>query len=149
MRGQTVRAREMLEEGYEPDIFDAVAVAAHRDLARILEHDPSRVHALSHAGWSALYTAVTASDRKSVEMLLDAGANPDQATDDARLETPLHSAVRNDDAGMVRMLIERGADAKAIDADGRDPSQIAAEIGSWHAAAELAKEETLRGCTSV
>jgi ankyrin repeat protein len=55
-------------------------------------------------------------------VLLQRGANTKPA-DDARGFIPLHWAVANNDPGMVRILLDRGADAQATDKQGNVPCQ--------------------------
>ena len=142
LRGRVDEARRLVRSGHTPDLFDAAALGDLETLATACAVHP--IDALSHTGWTPLYVGVVARHPRCVEYLLGEGADPNLATDDAMLETPLHAAARADDAPMVRLLINGGADTASLDADGRDPASVAADAGAWDAAAELARARTLR-----
>lgn len=55
----------------------------------------------------------------------------DLAARDAEMRTPLHQvAATTGDAELVRLMLERGADARARDVSGRTPLHAAAEAGA-------------------
>lgn len=58
-----------------------------------------------------------------VKVLLTAGADPNQRGPDGT--TGLHQAVLRDDAGLVRLLLQRGADPSAADEAGNTPASVA------------------------
>lgn len=69
-------------------------------------------------------------------MLLEAGAgiDPRNITCD---ETPLHKAARNGHIGVARVLLQKGADARAIGILGRTPAQHARAWGNEEAAQRI------------
>jgi ankyrin repeat protein len=67
------------------------------------------------AGDTALHRAVEFSDDATVELLLDCGADVDCLN--RKRETPLVLAARRGRLGVVRMLLERGADAGVLASD--------------------------------
>ena len=72
-------------------------------------------------GLTALHIAAS-SDHVIVRMLLDAGA--DTEVKDHEDETPLHKAARWGSLKVIRLLLERGADVRAINKDGQDALQV-------------------------
>lgn len=74
-------------------------------------------------GWTPLMNAVLVSDRRGAETLMDFGANLELKDDEGR--TALHIAVEYGIVDMTRMLIDRGADINAKNADGYTPLECA------------------------
>ena len=72
-------------------------------------------------GWSVLSIAADRTDPEAVKIvaaLLEGGANPN-AFDSVTKTYPIMNAVKNGSAEMVRYMIEKGADYKVKDANGR------------------------------
>jgi ankyrin repeat protein len=67
--------------------------------------------------------------RKIVEYLLDAGADVNQASTNALKVAPIHAAVSNGDASIVRILLEHKADVNARQQNGFTPLHAAASVG--------------------
>jgi hypothetical protein len=99
----------------------AHAPGTHRSRARARTQRPPT----AQDGWSALHFACAQGRADMALLLLDAGAAPDAATDDAQ-RTPLHWAARNGHADAVRLLLRRGAATAARDVDGCAPLHLAA-----------------------
>jgi len=74
--------------------------------------------------WTPLQEAATFS-REWVEFLLANGANIKGGTD----QPTLHAGIRSGHPDIVKLLIERGVDIHAKDAEGRTPLQRAAKAG--------------------
>ena len=94
-----------------PEVFQALLSAGA---------DPS---AVCNNGYSVLYRAAMHSE-DLVRTLLALGESPSQ-TFGSKQTTPLHSAVSNDEFGVVKALIEYGADVNHRDATGVRPLNIA------------------------
>jgi len=62
-----------------------------------------------------------------VKLLLDKGANVNAEDEDG--DTPLHWAARYGKTGLARILLRRGADAKALDKKYRTPARVADDNG--------------------
>lgn len=73
-------------------------------------------------GTSPLLWAVRNGHRETVNLLLAVGADPDIAP------TPLPIAARGGRYGIVRSLLDHGADPARTDQDGRTAAQLAAEL---------------------
>jgi ankyrin repeat protein len=106
-------AERLLAAGSEPDACAAANLDRPDLLARILADDPSRVHERGGDGQTPLHFARS---RRVVDLLLDAGADPDARDVDHRstaaewmlggVEHPEESR-----ADLAKYLVERGASA--------------------------------------
>ena len=110
----------------------------------LLERGADANHALPDTGETPLHAALCKANRpvyeRIVELLLQAGADPNRATRpgaatgafmrDARTrgETPLHRAAAFGSEGSVKLLLEAGASREARDMHGDTPLAWA----SWH-----------------
>lgn len=122
-------------------------------LALLLEHDPAMADAQDRIGNTPLHYAVAARDRERVFLLLkykadvnlanrqgttplhltmdsevaarflEVGADPNQP--DSLANTPLHSAVKRRLKDIVRVMIEKKADASLANAGGKTPLNLA------------------------
>ena len=87
-------------------------------------------------GWmtgTSLNAAASSLQAICVEVLLEAGADPNAVQRGGW--TPLHSAVHNGDPRSVELLLAHGADATAVDDEGRSVAEMAEES---HEAATIA-----------
>lgn len=107
----------------EPDTGHARQLAVAGDAA-LLELTAQQQHDLT--GESPLMIAVRERRVDAVEVLLDAGADPDRRNRSG--ETSLHLAVGGD-PGMLKLLLEAGANPNAQDAGGVTPLMLAAAAG--------------------
>lgn len=107
----------------------AVHIAASRncaDVLRILLESGMSPHVADRAGRAPLHYASHAGPR-SVRELLRFGADPNvKSTAGTR---PLHWAAAADQAESVRLLIEGGGDARAVDEGGYGATHHAARVG--------------------
>lgn len=77
--------------------------------------------AVSEDNWPAISLAAMRNDEEGIKilrMLVDAGANLNVR--DANGETPLMNAITNNNAAMVKYMIEQGANFRATSKSGRD-----------------------------
>jgi ankyrin repeat protein len=113
--------RSLLARGAEPNVADprggstplmhAAAVGSVESMKLLLDHKAS-VNAANAAGLTALMMSVTDIDK--VRLLLAAGADVNVATKRGRTALML-AAASDGSAPIVRLLMARGADPKAVD----------------------------------
>lgn len=113
--------RSLLAKGADPNIADArggstplmhaAAVGSVESMKLLLDHK-AMVNAATAAGLTALMMSVTDIDK--VRLLLDAGADVNVATKRGRTALML-AAASDSSAPIVRLLMARGADPKALD----------------------------------
>jgi ankyrin repeat protein len=104
------------------DIFEAAATGNVPALHSLLEADPNLVHAFSGDGWTPLHLAAAFGNAASVSSLITAGAALDAVSRNPQQNQPLHAALalgRNPET--IRVLLENGASANAVQAGGFTP----------------------------
>lgn len=77
------------------------------DVARLLVDAGAEVNARQHGGYTALHSAAQHGDTSLVDLLLDHGADPNQATEDGR--RPVDFARERGHAEAAARLVARGA----------------------------------------
>lgn len=114
-------------------MYAAAYAGAGSDLWRVYRYgaDPSRATPGSPLG-SPLQAALSHPDLATAEMgaatLLSNGADPNPGPEGAA--SPLHAAVERGSLEMVEMLIRKGADLQARDAQGRTPLEASQTAGN-------------------
>lgn len=93
---------------------------------------------------SALQIAVRREYHPLAEMLLQHGANPNAPACGPDGQTALHTALHNNDARTVELLLEKGADTRAEDSAGESVVSIARELGHDVLSAHMVKEHDAR-----
>lgn len=131
--GQGRVVERLMASGIELNIFEAAAAG---DLARtraLLASDPSLVDAHSSDGFSPLGLAAFFGRPEVLGLLLNEGADPNDASRNVMKVTPLHSAVahRNDETSlrMAQALLRSGADPNVQQHGGWTPLHQAAAHG--------------------
>ncbi|MCJ1402550.1 Ankyrin repeat domain-containing protein 44 [Xylographa trunciseda] len=89
--------------------------------------DPVSVYAKDNVGNSPLHLAIDQRNISICKLLLESGADPNQAND--RGGTPLHVACNNSDSSVVKLLIQHGASVNRENRDGRHAIHLAAAAG--------------------
>ena len=151
--GDVESARLLLQAGADandsqPDGVSALVLAAHSghgDLGALLLESGADPNAFG-SGYAALHAAILRSDLDLVKVLLDYGADPDvriakgtplrRDTTDWNLpatligSSPYLLAARFLESGIMRALVDGGADPHQTLADGTDAVMVAAGVGS-------------------
>ena len=90
------------------------------------------IEARNTAGWSPLHIAIAVADGMELAgLLLDLGADIEAAGRGSSVRTPLQIAVEQNQPQIATMLLDRGADAKAVDKRGNTPCQVARNLGRF------------------
>ena len=88
-----------------------------------------------YEGWTALYFAAHGGHAEAMVVLLDAGADPNQAEEEeAAGMAPLHVATNDMYLEAARLLLERGAAVDATTKKGSTPLMLACKHGHVEAA---------------
>ena len=95
------------------DVFEAAALGRTAELRALIEDDRSRIRAYAADGFYPLGLAAYFKHRDTVRMLLDLGADVQQAAANGAKVTALHAAVSSNQPEIVRWLIDAGADVNA------------------------------------
>jgi ankyrin repeat protein len=90
-----------------------------RNISLLLRAGVNR-HAVTDKGFSPLVAACISGSAEAVKVLLDEG-DQDPNSRDSYQNTPLHAAVMNGHVGVIRELLEHGADPSATTVDGWTP----------------------------
>ncbi|MBZ5601879.1 MAG: ankyrin repeat domain-containing protein [Acidobacteriia bacterium] len=135
-------------------IADA-AQQGNKDVVKTLLKDKADVNAAQGDGMTALHWAASKDDLELVKSLLAAGANPNAKTRIGEI-TPLFLACTNGDAAMIQAMLNAGADAKSVKANGTTALMMAATSGGADAVkvlldkgADVNAKENAHGQTAI
>lgn len=115
--------------GAEFTVFEAAALGRVATLGDLLAADPAQVNAISSDGFTPLGLAAFFGQPDAAQVLLDHGADPNSASQNAMRVAPLHSAVAAQRLDISEALLRRGADVNAVQADDFTPLHEAAQNG--------------------
>src|SRR5690606_17599082 len=104
-------------------LFNAITARDADSMSALLEQDPSLALGQFH-GFALLYNAVELGDAEGVQLLLKAGALPDQGK--SSVHAPLLKAAQGS-PGIVQLLLDAGANTHIVDQDGRTALHVAAQ----------------------
>lgn len=114
--------------GLEP--ADAVAAGNLARVRELLDARPQLANSRSDDGYPLLGLAIFFGQEAIARRLMDLGADVNAISTNAQRVAPIHAAVARRDLAMVRLLLERGADANAVQSGGFTPLHGAAGEGS-------------------
>ena len=107
-------ARVLIDRGARPDFFESLALGDVQAVKSELKKNPAFAGTQGKDGFTPLCLAAHFGHHEIVKVLLEAGADPNQVSENAMRVRPLHSAVagRSEEIAfkIVEMLIARGAD---------------------------------------
>jgi ankyrin repeat protein len=113
--------------GQKTDLWVAAASANHALLREVLRLAPQQLNQREiRFGETPLHAAVLAEQAGSVEILLEAGADPNSANDFRR--TPLHYAAMKGNLRLTKILVDAGANIFALDVRGSTALHEAAAV---------------------
>ena len=122
-------SRLLSVRGDDLDVFEAT-LAGRADLVRAhLARDPALAVVWTQDGYTALHYAAFFGGRDAAEALLDAGADLEAVSRNAMGVRPLNSSAAGGHGDVSRLLVERGADVNAAQAQGFRPLHAAAQNG--------------------
>jgi ankyrin repeat protein len=109
------------------DVFDAAAVGRTRGLEELLDGEPELVTSWSNDGFTALHLAAFFGQVEAAKILVERGAEVNLVARNASIHvTPLQSAAAGSHPGIVKLLLEHGADPNAAQDGGFTPLHSAA-----------------------
>ncbi|MEJ2217731.1 MAG: ankyrin repeat domain-containing protein [Gemmatimonadota bacterium] len=119
----------LLAAGPDLTLFEAAALGEVDRLRALLSVRGSRAGEYAVDGFTPLHLAAYFGREEAVQVLLEAGAPVDATTRNAMANRPLHAAAAGRHDGVVRLLVEAGADANARQAGGWTALHAAAQHG--------------------
>lgn len=122
-------SRLLAVRGDDLDVFEAT-LAGRAELVRAhLARDPSLANAWTLDGYTALHYAAFFGGGGVAEALIDADADLEAVSRNGMGVRPLNSAAAGGHVDVSRLLVERGADVNAAQAQGFTPLHAAAQNG--------------------
>ncbi len=119
----------LISKGAVYDICIAAAIGDTQGVRGILEQDARQANAKDSSGRSALYYAAKHGHAQTVKVLLEYGADPNQAEKDAPHGAALHAAASGNHLSCAKLLLAHGANPNAeVEASG-NPVSIAMHKG--------------------
>ncbi|EQA64204.1 ankyrin repeat domain-containing protein [Leptospira alexanderi] len=122
-------SKEIYDISPDRNLFEAAALGDLEETKRLVSGSSDMINSFSHDGWSALHLASYFGHLEIVKFLISSGANLG-LTSKSKLSygnTALHSAVATGKKAVVELLLEKGADANALqNPGGITPLHIAA-----------------------
>ncbi len=122
-------ARLLVQRGAELNVFEACAVGEWPRVKALVEQQPELVNAYAPDGFQPLGLAAFFGHTDIAEYLLQKGSDVNSPSHNPMRVMPLHSAIANRHAGIVRLLVDHGANVNATQADDFTPLHEAAQNG--------------------
>lgn len=121
----------LLERGAVPDDDDLYLAGFHEDEHRLVRLLIERMPPLGPIARMALAAPLSRNDTEGIRLLLAAGADPGQYSEDQGVPYPvIYASVQAGCAPeLVRLLLDHGGDPAAPGPDGRSPHALAVSMG--------------------
>lgn len=127
--GESAVAEYLIQHGAILDIFDAAATGQVNRVRQLTSEDPTQANAYSVDGFQPLGLASFFGHFDVVEYLLQSDAEVNSPSRNSQQVMPLHSSVAGRHLEVSRILLERGADVNAKQADDFSPLHEAVQNG--------------------
>jgi ankyrin repeat protein len=127
--GHAELARLFLDRGAVLTFGDACALGDEALALRMLDADPALLDAYSEDGFPPVGLAIFFRHPALAKELIERGADVNAAARNAFRVAPVHAAAAVRDAGTMRLLLARGADANARQQLGYMALHTAAQLG--------------------
>jgi ankyrin repeat protein len=127
--GHAELARLFLDRGAAMTFGEACALGEEVRALQMLDADPSLLDAYSEDGFPPLGLAIFFRHPTLAQELIERGANVNAAATNSFRVAPIHAAAAVRDAGTIRLLLARGADANARQQLGYTALHTAAQLG--------------------
>jgi uncharacterized protein len=137
----------LVEHGAFLTLFEACAVGKLDKVESALKAQPDHLNTFAPDGFQPIGLAAFFGHTDIVKFLLSVGADVDTPSQNGMMVTPLNSAAAAGRVDIARMLLERGANPNARQADDFVPLHAAAQNGQREMAELLLKhgaDKTLR-----
>ena len=128
--GHAELAEAFVRHGAKLDVFEASATGNLERVRELVKENAQLVNSFAADGFFPLGLAAFFGHRTIVEFLLKNGAEVNTAARNAQKVTALHGAVARRDVEIVKMLLDRGANANAKQERGFVPLHDAAASGN-------------------
>jgi ankyrin repeat protein len=129
----------LVERGAFLTLFEACAVGNLDKVGSALKAQPDHINAFAPDGFQPMGLAAFFGHTDIVKFLLSVGAEFDTPSQNGMMVTPLNSAAATGRLDIARMLLERGANPNARQADDFVPLHAAAQNGQREMAELLLK----------
>ena len=111
------------------DLFDTCVAGRTEAVLNEIDANSALLETHSSDGWTPLHLAAFFGHPELAKALLNRGANVDSRSTNAMQNTPMHAAAAGRNVSMVRLLLENGADANALQHGGWTALHSAAQSG--------------------
>jgi uncharacterized protein len=127
--GQPYLAHLLWKRGAPLDIFSAAAIGDLDQLQALLAQNPEQISAFSQDGFQPLGLAAFFGQQEAAAFLVANGAPVDESSRNDMRVRPLHSAAASRQLEICRLLLDKGANINAVQADEFTPLHGAAQNG--------------------